>query len=259
MDDVIPLDGGKGFGLLTRAQAPRRGQTFVLFNAGLIHRMGPFRLHVRLARTLAAEGYDVLRFDLPMVGDAPAGSHPGKAEVVREAMDAAQAATGNDRFIVGGICSAADLGWRTAMRDPRVDGLWLLDGLAVQNAWFRVGQLGLLMSRAPTRWFGMLSRFLRSRPEHAPGLLDYRDWPAHREFLDGLGQLLERGVRIFALYTGGVSYYLLHPRQLDATFGIHRHHPGLRVAFRPEIDHLILSPSHRDDVLAQVRDWAVAA
>jgi len=258
MDDVIPLDGGRNFGLLTRAQAPRRERTFVLFNAGLIHRSGPFRLHVRLARTLAAEGYDVLRFDLPMVGDAPAGSHAGKAEVVKEALDAAQAATGSDRFVVGGICSAADLGWRTAVRDPRVDGLWLLDGLAVQNAWFRIGQLGLLLSRAPSRWLSMLLRFLRRRNEQAPGVQDYRDWPSHREFAAELGQLLDRGVRIFALYTGGVSYYLLHPRQLDATFGVHRHHPHLHVAFRPDIDHLILSPSHRDAVLAQVRDWAVA-
>ena len=32
-----------------------------------------------------------------------------------------------------GTVIAADLGWRTAVKDPRVDGLWLLDGLAVQN------------------------------------------------------------------------------------------------------------------------------
>jgi hypothetical protein len=128
----------------------------------------------------------------------------------------------------------------------------------VQNIWFRVGQVGLLLSRAPTRWLSMLLRFFRPRAEHVPGLQDYRDWPSHGAFVDELGQLLERGVRIFALYTGGISYYLLHPRQLDATFGKHRHHPRLRVAFRPEIDHLILSPSHRDLVLSQVRDWAVA-
>ena len=35
----------------------------ILLNAGLVHRMGPFRLNVNLARKLAAENFIVMRLD----------------------------------------------------------------------------------------------------------------------------------------------------------------------------------------------------
>lgn len=258
MDEVVRLDGGRSFGLLTRAEGVPKGRAVVLFNAGLIHRMGPFRLHVRLARRLAAQGFDVFRFDMPRIGDAPAGSHANGESVVREALDAVQAATGARGFIVGGICSAADMGWRTGVADRRVEGVLLMDGMAVQNAWFRMGQLRLMLGRSPLRWPGMVLRLLRAGPEDAPGLLDFRDWPDHAQFIEQLGQMLERGVKILAFYTGGVSYYLLHPRQLDATFGRHRRHRGLQVEFRPQLDHILFSPGDRETVIDRVSDWAVA-
>ena len=100
MDEVVALDGGRGFGLLTRSKGAPKGRAVVLFNAGLIHRMGPFRLHVHLARRLAEQGLDVFRFDMPRIGDAPAGTHPDAESVVREALDAVQASTGARSFIV---------------------------------------------------------------------------------------------------------------------------------------------------------------
>ena len=55
--------------------APRRraeaGQPWVvLLNAGIIHRIGPNRLYVQLARRLASRGHAVLRFDLAGIGDS---------------------------------------------------------------------------------------------------------------------------------------------------------------------------------------------
>jgi hypothetical protein len=259
VDEVIALDGGRAFGLLTRAQGAPKGRAVVLFNAGLIHRMGPFRLHVHLARRLAAEGLDVFRFDMPRIGDAPAGSLAGGDSVVRDVLDAVQASTGARGFIVGGICSAADQGWRTALADERIDGVLLLDGMAVQGAWFRAGQLRLMLARSPLRWPGMVLRLLRRKPDDAPGINDFRDWPEHGEFLEQAGRLLDRGVKIFAFYTGGVSYYLLHPRQIDATFGPHRRHRGLEVEFWPQLDHILFSASDRARVIDRVSAWAVAS
>ena len=36
----------------------------VLLNAGILHRVGPYRLHVDLARKLVSMNFTVLRFDL---------------------------------------------------------------------------------------------------------------------------------------------------------------------------------------------------
>ncbi|HEY5972738.1 MAG TPA: hypothetical protein VIT22_12400, partial [Pseudoxanthomonas sp.] len=98
MEEVIALDGGRSFGLLNRASGTARGTTVVLLNAGLIHRVGPFRLYVRLARELAESGFDVLRFDLPGIGDGQPGSHASNDSFIAEALDAAQAATGSRDF-----------------------------------------------------------------------------------------------------------------------------------------------------------------
>lgn len=259
MDEVIPLDGGRSFGILTRASGSRRGKAVVLLNAGLIHRIGPFRLHVHLARKLAMHGFDVLRFDLPRVGDAPAGSHATEQAAIREAMDVLQAATGSGEFVVGGICSGADQGWITAVSDRRVSGLFLMDGMAVKNLWFRLGQLGLLLKRPVSTWPGMAVRFLRSEKQDAPGVADFRNWPDQAAFKEQLAGMLERGVKILAIYTGGISYYLLHRRQLDATFGASRGHPCLDVEYWPAVDHILFSPLDRKRTVERICAWLLAA
>ena len=45
--------------------------TVVLLNAGIVHRVGPNRMHVLLARALAAAGISSLRFDMSGIGDSP--------------------------------------------------------------------------------------------------------------------------------------------------------------------------------------------
>ena len=50
----------------------------IILNAGIVHRIGPFRLHVDLARKLANLGFTTLRLDLSGLGDSQARS--GKIE-----------------------------------------------------------------------------------------------------------------------------------------------------------------------------------
>ena len=42
----------------------------IILNAGLVNRTGPFRMSVELARLLAENGCNVLRFDLSGIGDS---------------------------------------------------------------------------------------------------------------------------------------------------------------------------------------------
>src|SRR3546814_2845890 len=67
--------------------------------------------------------------------------------------------------------------------------------------------------------------------------------------------LLSRGVRILAMYTGGVSKYMMDRRQLDDTFGESCRHAGLATTYWPEFDHTLMSPADRDRVLSSVGDW----
>ena len=48
----------------------RKRPAIVLLNSGLVHKVGPNRLNVKLARMLATMGFPVLRFDLSGIGDS---------------------------------------------------------------------------------------------------------------------------------------------------------------------------------------------
>lgn len=255
MEEVIALDGGRGFGLLTRASGTPRGTTVVLLNAGLIHRVGPFRLYVRLARELAADGFDVLRFDLPGIGDGYPGSHATDQSFIGETFDAVQAMTGSRDFVIGGICSAADQGWRCAVSDRRVTGLLLLDGMAHRNLWFRIAQFTRLTRKPLSAWLESFRKLLRPKSAAISDIDDFRDWPTPTEFRSQLADMLARGVRIFAFYTGGIPYYLLHRKQFDTTFGPFRDHALLHVEYWPDLDHTLFSPVDRGQVMGRIKEW----
>jgi len=107
---------------------------FVLLNAGLVHRVGPHRIFVRLARKLAALGFLVMRFDHSGIGDSKArhDNLPFEESAVREtqeAMDCLNSLRAAKRFVVVGLCSGTLTSFRTACCDPRVAGIVLLNGL----------------------------------------------------------------------------------------------------------------------------------
>src|SRR3546814_18963310 len=84
----------------------------------LTHRVGPFRGYVGIARYLATRGVDVFRFDLPRVGDGPAAGVSVGA-MVAATLDTLEREAGARCFVIGGICSAADMAWHIAPDDPR--------------------------------------------------------------------------------------------------------------------------------------------
>ena len=107
----------------------------LLLNSGLLHRVGPYRLHVSLARRLASIGYSVLRFDLSGIGDSAAhkdsrSDHERALGDVQDAMDFMSSARGARRFVMMGLCSGAENSHRVAVADSRVCGAVFLDGYA---------------------------------------------------------------------------------------------------------------------------------
>ncbi|PNS08136.1 hypothetical protein [Solilutibacter silvestris] len=253
MMQLLPV--GNGYGFLHRAdpQRPPRA-TMLMLNAGLIHRGGPARMNIELADHLAPHGIDLFRFDLPAVGDAPAGG-VDRQQHIRQAMDIAAAANGCERFIVGGICSAADLAWRLPPLDARVQGLLLLDPCAVRGLWFRWAQLQHFASRPVATWGHMLQRWLRHGWNDGGAAPAGRDWPSQREFIDGNRRMATAGIAMYVLYTAGVTEYFLHPRQMHTSFAATGNDPRLRLRHRPDIDHILFVPHQRAEVLDDIAAW----
>lgn len=131
---VIQFGPARGLVGIVTTPAPGHpeGPAVVLLNAGLLHRVGPNRLYVQLARALAAAGHPVLRFDFSGLGDsAPRADHMPYAQSApleaREAMDWLARELGARRFLLVGHCAGALFSLLVARDDPRVVGVGLLN------------------------------------------------------------------------------------------------------------------------------------
>lgn len=126
-------DDGALIGILTvPAVARPEAPAVILITAGMVHRTGPNRMHVTLARALAHRGFVVLRFDVSGIGDSrnrADGLPAGESAVLetQSAMAAAAAAAGSQRFVLAGLCSGAVTAFRTAVCDQRVTATVLLN------------------------------------------------------------------------------------------------------------------------------------
>ena len=108
--------------------------TAVILNAGIVHRIGPFRLHVDVARQLAAAGYSTLRIDLSGLGDSQPRTEKLRGENravldVADALDYLQANYDADRFVLLGLCSGAFNAHQVCVQDSRVVGAVFIDGI----------------------------------------------------------------------------------------------------------------------------------
>lgn len=254
-DEIIAL-GTWSFGMLSRPSAERRTDTcVVLLNAGLIHRSGPFRLYTRLARELAATGVATFRFDAPGIGDSIERGDVPLVQATQACLDALQARCGYSRFVVGGICSAADHGWMLALADPRVVGLIAIDGMAREGFWHLVGRLRRGLRKTPAEWLQVVGNLLQPPPALQVSSEDLRDWPERGAEQRQLQALVERGVQLFVLFTGGTSYFL-HRRQWRATFGSVARSPTIDFHYWPNCDHTFFAESDRLQLFCAVSKWA---
>lgn len=164
-EQVYLLGPGRSLvGIVTEQGTPggRPGlPAIVLLNAGIIHRIGPGRMSVLLARHLAALGHVVLRFDLSGVGDSRPradGLAPveGALADIREAIDWLAQARQVERVVLVGLCSGADHALLYAGRDPRVVGLVLLDPSTPRTRLYYVRHYGPRLLR-PKSWYNLFA------------------------------------------------------------------------------------------------------
>lgn len=126
--------GDRLFGILSTPRRPIDGApTVILLPGGRNPHVGWGRGTVELARRLAAQGRTVLRMDQAGIGDSR--NHPdGPEEVLYSLAPIADVAAAMDRFgeaaapfVVIGPCSGAHLALHTALADPRVVGVAMIN------------------------------------------------------------------------------------------------------------------------------------
>jgi alpha/beta superfamily hydrolase len=118
-------------GIITDPPGPRTPAQLpavIILDSGIVHRVGVNRLHVKLARKLAALGFVAMRFDFSGIGDSLAREdnlpfRKSTLDEMQQAMNHLNRTRGSDRFILIGICSGAGIALQTACIDARVVGV----------------------------------------------------------------------------------------------------------------------------------------
>jgi len=252
----------------TPPAAPRLA--FIILNAGVLHRVGPHRLHVLLARRIAATGLAGLRLDLGGIGDSIASSDAASFREsavadTRAAMTGLASTLDAERFVLFGVCSGADNAIATAIADERVAGIVLVDPPTYAT---RRGQLRYLRTRAlelgnareVVRWAAKVAErrlrlaialLGRRTVDDAPS--EGRELPPVATYGAQLTALADRGVRILAVFSGIHGARYNHADQLFELF------PALRgridVKYFPAANHTFTELDAQRELIDVVTGW----
>lgn len=254
---------------------PNNGIGVILLNAGLLHRVGPSRLHVQIARRLAPLGYQVLRFDFSGIGDSDArrdglAFEQSAVLEVKEAMDHLAAARQLREFTLIGLCSGADAAFLSAVADERVTRIVQLDPWVYRTWKFHVvyylrklvsahSWRNVLNGRTPAR---LLRRLLPARAtagseanENVVVAHYAREFPPREQVREQLAALLARRVRMLCLFSGGMPADISYGAQyrdcfpeLDLSELVTVHHDA-------SADHMFSALRHQRMVIEMTEAW----
>jgi pimeloyl-ACP methyl ester carboxylesterase len=248
----------------------------LILNAGITHRSGPFRLHVEVARRLAASGYPCLRIDLAGIGDSPLRAEDipeqdGTLSDAQAAMDYLASQAGCRRFVLFGLCSGADDSHLIALRDKRVAGIVALDGFAYSSAvHLAMRQAGRLARHPRHVYEKALAKLRSSRAGQAllgplPGPRPetkreerfqsfQRDFPPQEQVAGEIEGLFARGLVALYVYSGGYKLYNYTGQFFD-NFPTVRHDPRVEVEYFRNSDHTYILLADRQRLIDRVEAW----
>jgi len=244
-------------GILTRPLGAEGVMPVVLLGAGIIHKVGPSRASVELARLLATAGHPVLRFDLSGIGDSPRVDEPAMDRTaVLDIKDAISLVTERVDAPGGvalvGFCSGADNGLFVASEDPRVSRLVLFEPTVHRTRGFERRRMTRRLT-SPRSWWNVLSgRSLAlelrdrvalesERPPGYYGLLTQSPEETDRR----VAQLVSRGVPILYVLSQGVHAYCNGPEQVEESLPTGYSPEYVRVLWTEEMDHILSTEDQR--------------
>lgn len=261
-ESALNVDPATGlFGILTLPRQALRDTGFIFMNPGLLHRVGPFRLYVDIARNLANAGFASLRLDQSGKGDSDALPGLAATEVtianLRSAAECLARETGVRRFVVGGLCSGADDALQAGSQLEGLAGLFMFDGYVHRTARFYFHRYGPKLFSLQS-WMKRLSfSEVHSKPTNND-IGKLRNWGTPTEMIERYRMLIDKGVYILAVFSGWNDNCYAYPSQFiesishrqAATYAAELHIPGST--------HLLHLSVHRQRAVDGVTGWATA-
>lgn len=239
------------------------GLGLLLLNAGLVHRVGPHRINVKLARLAARHGVPSLRFDLSGRGDSGPGerSKDFRAQAVadiRIALSALAEHAGTRRHVLFGICSGADDGVAAAVDDTGIASVVLFDPYVFPTLRWRARIYASKLRKF--RLLGGLA-YLRNqrfeRTAYEDNVLGNfgRETPPIEEFARTLRALCDRGVAVRLVYSGSSLDARDFATQRRILLGRYNLAGAVATEFLPDVDHVVTSISSQRRLTERFGEW----
>jgi pimeloyl-ACP methyl ester carboxylesterase len=261
----------------------------IFLTAGILHRIGPDRLYVRLARALAQEGALVLRLDFSGIGDSGAPAHPAnihrseaEQRELTDCLDFLEKTEGADRFILMGLCSGGDNALLGMCRDDRVVGAVMLDPFAFRPFGYYLRYYGPRILKPAVWWrsltgrspflkllFASLMKRLRRAPRSVgagedvpagepvaagPALVDLTR-PTMEEMRKRLEQVIARSGRLLYVFTAGLEARYYYRNQFFDAFPGLDFKGQLELEYYADCDHTFTRQALQERLEERVLRW----
>lgn len=257
-------------GILTSAEPEhqkKHAPSLLFLNAGFLHKTGFNRFNTDLARHLSVCGYSSLRFDLHGLGDSASCSLSIEYEKqaiidIQQAIDEVTAKCGTQKCIIIGLCSGADFAHAAAIIDSRISGLVLMDGYAYRTLGYYIRDYGpgiinpcrsirFVFNRIRKRFFSAQSQINAKRGNE----VYVRAFPPKKQVTKQLQELIDREVKLFFIYSGGIPLYYNYADQFFDMFRSVKFKGMVFHRYFKEADHTYTIISVRQKLKSAISEW----
>lgn len=274
-------EGGRLFGILTLPRMPPRNAqelpVFVFLSAGLLHRVGPSRLHVHLGRELAQMGFRSLRVDLAGTGDSPPRrgltSQQSVAADFQEIVGVLESRLGRVPLVLTGLCTGANDAIKLTPSEPRVIGMVLLDPICFPDDGFRVRtavmkytdaaeyivwlKRGEYMAWLKRRFKALtIQRGERQEDDSSANALTFQDLPTRDQLRAAFESIRERKGRVLSVFTRAALEYYNQAGQLGRILRVDAYPQFCTELFWPRANHTYRLELHRRRLMEEIKTWA---
>jgi pimeloyl-ACP methyl ester carboxylesterase len=268
MEKILMLGSNKNiltFALSPGGRSNSGGEkpTILLLNAGLLHRIGPFRFNVDLARSLSTLGYRTIRFDVSGIGDSALHRETKsyedriKTDIV-EIMDYFQQKNGVQEYALIGLCAGAENAHIVASEDKRVIGVVMIDGFTYPTLLYYIIELAPVFLNPIRLCRAILKRifkpFKKIQGSTEQSRIFVRTFPPRSKTAKELGEMAQRDVNILNIYSGQIAGYN-YANQYHDMFKDVDFKNKMKLIYFKDADHTFSSMAERKRMMSCITDW----
>lgn len=239
----------------------------ILLNAGILHKVGPYRLHVEIARALGKKGYPTLRFDLTDLGDSSSHiSNRGNLtnnqylDDIGHSIEIVNEKYMVENFVLIGLCSGAAYAHKYMVKDSRVAGGIFLDGYGYRTwKYCLYRSIELLSFQRISKYFERVAKILNKKKtvsnDDSRERLHLWTLPPKKRVESDLLHLISRNSKLLYIYSRGAYTYYNYHSQFQDMFKSPQISQDIDWHFFPHTDHLYINTGDRKQLIQLIEQW----